>query len=72
MFDLAQQSNTKTKAITAKRFESFKREFSFLALQGQTYGQAMCKYFGLSDNLIRFTADPQWIDSYVAKHYVRT
>lgn len=40
------------KTITKEDYQIFCKEYIFNAMQGETFGNAFCKRFGLTDNML--------------------
>lgn len=60
----------KSLKISPDQYQLFKREFTFDALRGQTFGRSFLAHFDLWDNLLFITADPYWCDQYICQTYV--
>lgn len=48
--------NKKKKTITKSEYEVFCKEFIFDALCGETFGQAFCRKFKITDNLLNIVS----------------
>ena len=57
--------------ISPRQYSDFKKDFSFDALRGKTFGRSFCDHFGIADNLLWFTADPEWCDRYIQQQYLK-
>jgi hypothetical protein len=57
--------------ISQDKYERWRKDFSFLALKGQRYGQSFCNSFGITDNHLYYAVDNHvWADEYIRKHYI--
>ena len=57
--------------ITLTEYEQWRESYTFLALQGQRYGQSFCNTFGITDNHLYYnTGGVGWADSYIRKTYL--
>ena len=57
--------------ITQDEYERWRKDFSFLALKGQRYGQSFCNSFGITDNHLYYAVDNNtWADEYIRRHYI--
>ena len=59
--------------LTEKQFRSWKRQYIFQALQGESYGQSFCRKFGVRDFLLSHVKikDIDLCDKYIRNHYIR-
>jgi len=57
--------------ISPEEYRDFKKYFSFDALKGMRFGQSFCNYFGIRDNLLFITTDPEWCNNYIEHEYVK-
>ena len=66
--------NQRTKVpepISQEDFELWQQDFTWDALHGLRYGQSFCNRFGVTDNLLYYTAwPPEQMDDYIRKHYI--
>jgi hypothetical protein len=59
------------KPITLTEYEQWRESYTFLALQGQRYGQSFCNTFGIHDNHLYYsTGGVDWSDTYIRKTYL--
>jgi hypothetical protein len=59
------------KPITKSEYDQWKKDYVWLALHGQRYGQSFCNHFGITDNHLYYgTAGIEWADEYIQKTYV--
>jgi hypothetical protein len=66
--DRTAQSNA---PITLAEYEQWRESYTFLALQGQRYGQSFCNRFGITDNHLYYnTGGVDWSDAYIRKTYL--
>jgi hypothetical protein len=57
--------------ITLAEYEQWRETYTFLALQGQRYGQSFCNTFGITDNHLYYnTGGVDWSDAYIRKTYL--
>ena len=56
--------------VTRQEYLDWQKLYTMDGLQGIRYGQSFCNHFELTDNLLYYTADPEWCDSYIRKTYV--
>jgi hypothetical protein len=57
--------------ITLAEYEQWRESYTFLALQGQRYGQSFCNTFGITDNHLYYnTGGVDWSDAYIRKTYL--
>lgn len=68
---LARHGRTAEEELTPESFARWDREFIFLALQGQRYGQAFCNHFGITDNILFYEGRNDRALDYIRKRYVR-
>ena len=68
---LARKGRTAQEELTRESFERWDREFIFLALQGQRYGQSFCNHFGITDNILYYEGRNERALAYIRKTYVR-
>ena len=67
----ADQDSRRTAPITLAEYEQWRESYTFLALQGQRYGQSFCNEFGIIDyHLYYNTGGIKWADDYIRKTYV--
>ena len=68
---LARDGRKAQEELTRESFERWDREFIFLAMQGQRYGQAFCNHFGIRDNILFYEGRNERALEYIQKKYVR-
>lgn len=68
---LARHGRTAEEELTKESFERWDREFIFLALQGQRYGQSFCNHFGITDNILFYEGRNERALERIQKRYVR-
>ena len=57
--------------ISLAEYQQWRESYTFLALQGQRYGQSFCNQFGITDNHLYYAAgDIAWCDKYIRKTYL--
>jgi hypothetical protein len=67
----ADQTNEPSAPITLAEYEQWRESYTFLALQGQRYGQSFCNTFGITDNHLYYnTGGVDWSDAYIRKTYL--
>jgi hypothetical protein len=67
----ADQTNEPSVPITQAEYEQWRESYTFLALQGQRYGQSFCNTFGITDNHLYYnTGGVDWSDAYIRKTYL--
>jgi hypothetical protein len=67
----ADQTGQSKEPITVTEYEQWRESYTFLALQGQRYGQSFCNQFGITDNHLYYnTGGVDWADSYIRKTYL--
>jgi hypothetical protein len=67
----ADQDSRPTAPITPAEYEQWRESYTFLALQGQRYGQSFCNQFGIHDNHLYYsTGGIDWSDAYIRKTYL--
>lgn len=69
-YSAADTQSEETVAITFEDYENWKKQFTADALRGQRYGQSFANWFGITDNLLYYTTDPDWLDDYIRRKYV--
>ena len=59
--------------ISEKQFQSWKRQYIFQALQGESYGESFCQKFGITDFLLSYVKikDIDLCDKYIHNYYIR-
>ena len=58
-------------SISQEDFELWQKDVIWDALHGIRYGQSFCNRFGVTDNLLYYTAyTPEQMDDYIRKHYI--
>ena len=68
---LADQTDKPSAPITLAEYEQWRESYTFLALQGQRYGQSFCNTFGITDNHLYYnTGGVDWSDAYIRKTYL--
>ena len=71
MVAFADQTNEPSAPITLAEYEQWRESYTFLALQGQRYGQSFCNTFGITDNHLYYnTGGVDWSDAYIRKTYL--
>lgn len=68
---LARHGRIAQEELSQESFERWDREFIFLALQGQRYGQAFCNHFGITDNILFFEGRNERALERIRSRYVR-
>jgi hypothetical protein len=67
----ADQTDKPSAPITLAEYEQWRESYTFLALQGQRYGQSFCNTFGITDNHLYYnTGGVDWSDAYIRKTYL--
>jgi hypothetical protein len=67
----ADQNGAPRALITWAEYEQWRESYTFLALQGQRYGQSFCNTFGIQDNHLYYnTGGVDWSDAYIRKTYL--
>jgi hypothetical protein len=67
----ADQTDEPKVPITWAEYEQWRESYTFLALQGQRYGQSFCNTFGIQDNHLYYnTGGVDWSDAYIRKTYL--
>jgi hypothetical protein len=57
--------------ISQEDFELWQKDVIWDALHGIRYGQSFCNRFGISDNLLYYTAwPPEQLDAYIKRTYI--
>ena len=56
--------------VSEQQYEDWKKQFTADALLGLRYGQSFCNFFGITDNLLFFTREIDWCDTYIKDHYI--
>ena len=57
--------------ITKTKFSQWSDTYVMDALRGVPYGRSFCNHFGIKDYILYFTANKQFCDKHIRKHYVR-
>jgi hypothetical protein len=71
MVAFADQTDGPNELITLAEYEQWRESYTFLALQGQRYGQSFCNTFGITDNHLYYnTGGVDWSDAYIRKTYL--
>jgi hypothetical protein len=71
MVAFADQTDEPSAPITLAEYEQWRESYTFLALQGQRYGQSFCNTFGITDNHLYYnTGGVDWSDAYIRKTYL--
>jgi hypothetical protein len=71
MVAFADQTDGPNELITLTEYEQWRESYTFLALQGQRYGQSFCNTFGITDNHLYYnTGGVDWSDAYIRKTYL--
>jgi hypothetical protein len=69
--DFADRTDRTGAPITLEEYERWRESYTFLALQGQRYGQSFCNTFGIHDNHLYYnTGGVDWCDDYIRKTYL--
>ena len=72
--DFADQTDRTNVPITLAEYEQWRESYTFLALQGQRYGQSFCNTFGITDNHLYYNdynhGGIKWADDYIRKTYL--
>jgi hypothetical protein len=72
--DFAGQTGRLNVPITLAEYEQWRESYTFLALQGQRYGQSFCNTFGITDNHLYYNdynhGGIEWADDYIRKTYL--
>jgi len=67
----ADRTDEPSTPITLAEYEQWRESYTFLALQGQRYGQSFCNTFGITDNHLYYnTGGVDWSDAYIRKTYL--
>jgi hypothetical protein len=67
----ADQTGKPSVPITLAEYDQWRESYTFLALQGQRYGQSFCNTFGIQDNHLYYnTGGVDWSDAYIRKTYL--
>jgi hypothetical protein len=67
----ADRTDKPSVSITLAEYEQWRESYTFLALQGQRYGQSFCNTFGITDNHLYYnTGGVDWSDAYIRKTYL--
>jgi hypothetical protein len=67
----ADQTDELSVPITLAEYKQWRESYTFLALQGQRYGQSFCNRFGITDNHLYYnTGGIEWADAYIRKTYL--
>jgi hypothetical protein len=67
----ADRTDRPSAPITLADYEQWRESYTFLALQGQRYGQSFCNTFGITDNHLYYnTGGVDWSDAYIRKTYL--
>jgi hypothetical protein len=67
----ADQSDRVNPAITQEDYDQWRRDYIWEALHGIRYGQSFCNRFGITDNLLYYTAwDHIQIEDYIKRTYI--
>ena len=71
MVAFADRTGQSNAPITLAEYEQWRESYTFLALQGQRYGQSFCNTFGITDNHLYYnTGGVDWSDAYIRKTYL--
>ena len=66
--DMTTQVN---QAVSEEDYEQWKKDYVWLALHGQRYGQSFCNTFGINDNHLYYNnGGVEWADEYIRKNYI--
>ena len=67
----ADRTDEPSAPITLAKYEQWRKSYTFLALQGQRYGQSFCNTFGIHNNHLYYnTGGVDWADAYIRKTYI--
>lgn len=68
----ANQKGKVHKPITRKRFNRWKKDFTFDALHGLRYGQSFCNQFDITDFMLYYNPwSVDQTDEYIKKTYIK-
>jgi len=59
------------KHITEKEYSLWQPAYTFEGLHGIRYGQSFCNQFDITDNILFYSHDPTWCDTYIRKTYIK-
>jgi hypothetical protein len=69
--DSAERNDQPRKSISQDDFELWQKDVIWDALHGIRYGQSFCNRFGITDNLLYYTAwDYIQIEDYIKRTYI--
>lgn len=57
--------------ITHHEYDSWRRHFVFDGLRHLSYGESFCRYFGIRDYILRYSATVREADEYIRQTYLR-
>lgn len=57
--------------ITQEQYDSWRRHFVFDGLRNLSYGDSFCRYFGIRDYILRYSATVREADEYIQETYIR-
>ena len=67
----ADRTDNPSAPIALAEYEQWRESYTFLALQGQRYGQSFCNTFGITDyHLYYNTGGIEWVDAYIRRTYL--
>ena len=58
------------KSVSPEEYANWKKQFTADALLGLRYGQSFCNFFSITDNLLYFTREVDWCDTYIKDKYI--
>ena len=73
-FMVQQLSNPVDKSnsrVCRKNFTTWQHEYIFDGIRGVHYGKSFCNKFGITDNILFFSADPDFCNRYISKNYIK-
>ena len=59
------------KHITEKEYLLWQPAYTFEGLHGVRYGQSFCNHFDITDQILFYTSDQKWCDTYIRKTYIK-
>jgi hypothetical protein len=70
MVDSLTQTKSVNTPITQEQYQQWKQQYSFDGLKDLRYGQSFCNHFNIGDNILFYSRDAEYADSYIRKLYV--
>jgi hypothetical protein len=71
MVTFADRANNTTRSVTQQEYNTWRQEYTFLALRGQRFGQSFCNTFGVTDNHLYYnTGNVSWSEQYIKENYL--